>query len=103
MNGGVSRCFPFWQEVLACYVVNSSADNRQGANVCGPALDDYYECLHHKKEKIRVARLQAALRKAEATMPREEGPTVNEIRSLGMIGKEEVSKKILEASQQKKE
>lgn len=47
---GPSRCFPFWQEVLACYVVNTSADDVSGQAKCQPALEDYYECLHHRKE-----------------------------------------------------
>lgn len=47
---GPSRCFPFWQEMLACYVVNTSDDDISGATKCAPALEDYYECLHHKKE-----------------------------------------------------
>lgn len=47
---GVSRCFPFWQEVLACYVVNTTSDDVSGKKKCQPALEDYYECLHHKKE-----------------------------------------------------
>lgn len=47
---GPSRCFPFWQELLACYVVNTSGDDDSGKKKCAPALEDYYECLHHKKE-----------------------------------------------------
>ena len=47
---GQSRCFPFWQDLLACYVVNTTADDVSGGKKCLPALDDYYECLHHKKE-----------------------------------------------------
>lgn len=47
---GPSRCFPFWQELLACYVVNTNTDDVSGAKKCLPALEDYYECLHHKKE-----------------------------------------------------
>lgn len=47
---GPSRCFPFWQEVLACYVVNVNSDDSSGAKKCAPALEDYYECLHHHKE-----------------------------------------------------
>jgi hypothetical protein len=47
---GPSRCFPFWQEVLACYVVNTTADDDSGKKKCSPVLEDYYECLHHKKE-----------------------------------------------------
>ncbi|KAI9852377.1 MAG: hypothetical protein M1838_000899 [Thelocarpon superellum] len=50
LNGGVSRCFPFWQELLACYVVNTTSDDDSGKTKCHPALEDYYECLHHKKE-----------------------------------------------------
>jgi len=48
---GPSRCFPFWQELLACYVVNSNSDDDGSGKVkCALALEDYYECLHHKKE-----------------------------------------------------
>ena len=47
---GPSRCFPFWQNVLACYVVNTTAEDASGKNKCVPLLEDYYECLHHKKE-----------------------------------------------------
>jgi len=47
---GPSRCFPFWQEVLACYVVNTNTEDDSGKKKCVPVLEDYYECLHHKKE-----------------------------------------------------
>jgi len=50
MSLGPSRCFPFWQELLACYVVNTSAEDVSGQAKCAPVLEDYYECLHHKKE-----------------------------------------------------
>lgn len=46
---GVSRCFPFWQDLLGCYVVNS-VEGEAGKKKCIGVLDDYYECLHHKKE-----------------------------------------------------
>lgn len=35
---------------MACYVVNTSAEDPQSRKKCGPILEDYYECLHHKKE-----------------------------------------------------
>lgn len=35
---------------MACYVVNGSSDDSSGKKQCAPALEDYYECLHHKKE-----------------------------------------------------
>lgn len=47
---GPSRCFPFWQEVLACYVVNTNSEDDSGKKKCVPVLEDYYECMHHKKE-----------------------------------------------------
>lgn len=59
-GAGVSRCFPFWQELLACYVVNSAGDGDTSGKVkCLPVLEDYYECLHHKKE-VRLPRLDQA-------------------------------------------
>lgn len=50
LTTGPSRCFPFWQEVLACYVTNTTAEDDSGKAKCQPVLEDYYECLHHKKE-----------------------------------------------------
>ena len=50
---GPSRCFPFFQELMGCYVVNTSAGDDSGKIKCSPALEDYYECLHHKKEVRR--------------------------------------------------
>ena len=47
---GPSRCFPFWQELLACYVMNTDSNDMSGGKKCLPMLEDYYECLHHKKE-----------------------------------------------------
>ncbi|KAM7204388.1 hypothetical protein V8F33_001690 [Rhypophila sp. PSN 637] len=98
LNGGPGRCFPFWQELLACYVVNSSTEDAAGRKKCAPALEDYYECLHHRKEAARVRVLQAAFRKAEAEGgPRENAPTAGQIRNLGLLGKEEDTKKVLGA------
>ncbi|KAJ6144791.1 hypothetical protein N7470_008686 [Penicillium chermesinum] len=68
LNGGPGRCYPFWQEVLGCYVVNSS-EGEAGKKKCIPALEDYNECLHHKKEILRAMKMQTALRKAEAAHP----------------------------------
>lgn len=46
----------------------------------------------------RTLAIQKALQKAEAASPRENAPKLGQIRSLGLIGKEEESKKVLEAS-----
>ncbi|KAI0472183.1 hypothetical protein GGR56DRAFT_657282 [Xylariaceae sp. FL0804] len=95
LNGGPSRCFPFWQELLACYVVNTSAEDESGKKKCAPALEDYYECLHHKKEAARVSQLQAAYRKAEAEAGREDAPSAAQIRNLGLLDRDEDTKKVL--------
>jgi len=114
---GPSRCFPFWQDVLACYVVNTSAEDESGKKKCAPALEDYYECLHHKKEVscgnagrpritvraemltlerlqfARVQMLQSAYRKAEATAGgKDNAPSAAQIRSLGLLDKDEPPK-----------
>jgi hypothetical protein len=47
---GPTRCFPFWQEVMACYVINSSVDDNKAVWKCHEQLEDYLECLHHAKE-----------------------------------------------------
>lgn len=123
---GPGRCFAFWQELLGCYVVNGS-EGEAGKKKCGPALEDYYECLHHNKEvcramplsrlelprmsidhvpvldadesclpqALRAQRIQAAYRKAEAVFPRENAPKAEQIRNLGLLGKEEDTAKVL--------
>lgn len=35
---------------MGCYVVNTTAEDDSGKKKCTLALEDYYECLHHKKE-----------------------------------------------------
>ncbi|KAF2455950.1 hypothetical protein BDY21DRAFT_395452 [Lineolata rhizophorae] len=85
LSGGPGRCFPFWQEVLACYVTNTTVDDDSGKRKCAPALEDYYECLHHKKEAARTRMLQAAYRRAETGYKRDDAPSAGEIRRLGLI------------------
>ncbi|CAM1510283.1 Fc.00g006180.m01.CDS01 [Cosmosporella sp. VM-42] len=92
---GVGRCFPFWQEVMACYVVNTSAEDDSGKKKCAPVLEDYYECLHHKKEHARALAIQAAYARAETATARDNAPSAKQIRNLGLLDKEEDTKKVL--------
>ncbi|KAL1584990.1 hypothetical protein WHR41_06221 [Cladosporium halotolerans] len=86
LTGGPSRCFPFWQDVLACYVVNTTTEDDSGKKKCGGPLEDYYECLHHRKEAAKISALQAAYRRKEAETPRDENaPTAGQIRTLGLL------------------
>ncbi|KAK3055564.1 hypothetical protein LTR09_003484 [Extremus antarcticus] len=87
LAGGPARCFPFWQEVLACYVVNTNSEDDSGKKKCAPVLEDYYECLHHKKEAAKILALQHAYRKREAETSRDNAPSAGQIRSLGLLDK----------------
>ncbi|EME48568.1 hypothetical protein DOTSEDRAFT_84159 [Dothistroma septosporum NZE10] len=94
LTGGPSRCFPFWQEVLACYVVNTNGEDDSGKVKCQPVLEDYYECLHHRKEASKILALQAAYRKREASTPRDEAPSAGQIRSLGLLNATDEEKNV---------
>ncbi len=37
-------------------MINSSDDDDSGKKKCIPAMEDYYECLHHRKEVRRPCR-----------------------------------------------
>ena len=58
-------------------------------------MEDYYECLHHKKEAARTVALQNAYRKAVQAHPRNDLPNAQQIRNLGLLGREEESKAFL--------
>lgn len=49
-TGGVSRCFTEWQTFLSCYTANSTDHPSE----CQLNAEDYFECLHHPKERTRV-------------------------------------------------
>ncbi|KAK4242247.1 hypothetical protein C8A03DRAFT_40375 [Achaetomium macrosporum] len=98
LNGGPGRCFPFWQELLSCYVINTNEDDDSGKKKCVPVMEDFYECLHHRKEAARVKMLQSAYRQAEAKKLQENPPTAGQIRNLGLLDKEEDTNKVLGSS-----
>ncbi|KAK8001383.1 hypothetical protein PG991_013605 [Apiospora marii] len=121
LTGGPSRCFPFWQEVLACYVVNTNADDNSGRQSAPPCWRTTTSaCTTRKRsarrgpidcqpsrtqanagklQAARVRQLQVAYRKAEAKASGgESAPTSGQIRNLGLLNKEEDTKKVLEKS-----
>lgn len=100
---------------MACYVINQNDAEARNRQVCAPRLEDYYECLHHRKEvgaspnpsmaklthpqqHARAQAIQDALSKAEIGTARDNAPKAGQIRSLGLIGKEETTKEVLNAS-----
>ena len=54
-KGGVGRCYPVWRELSAC--MSSTADPRE----CRAKGEDYFECLHHKKEYTRYNKMASEL------------------------------------------
>ncbi|ETV79588.1 hypothetical protein H257_06847 [Aphanomyces astaci] len=47
-KGTANRCYAFWKDVERCNV--EAAQPGQ----CSAAVEDYLECLHHKKELARM-------------------------------------------------
>ncbi|ODV59923.1 uncharacterized protein ASCRUDRAFT_18070, partial [Ascoidea rubescens DSM 1968] len=50
LRGGTGRCFGEWQRFMECYTNAGTTKPSQ----CQPNADDYFECLHHSKEKART-------------------------------------------------
>lgn len=48
-----------------------------------------------EQQALRTMKMQAAYRKAEAAHPRENAPKAEQIRSLGLLGKEEDAANVL--------
>ncbi|KXJ27884.1 NADH dehydrogenase [ubiquinone] iron-sulfur protein 5 [Exaiptasia diaphana] len=55
VQGGRSRCSPFWEELMACA---QRVGRRDQWNACRVHRDDYIECLHHKKLYTRIERIK---------------------------------------------
>ncbi|KAJ7021049.1 hypothetical protein C8F04DRAFT_1126383 [Mycena alexandri] len=59
-TGGPSRCSAFWREFTKCYATAESPGQ------CVLQRDDYMECISGKKEKARLATIQAEHEKRQA-------------------------------------
>ena len=84
-SGKRPRCFEFWQEFQKCY---ASADFPED---CRPQVEDYNECLSHKKEIARAKTLQENFSKKQAQQLEkqklEENVTQSGIISLGLLSR----------------
>ncbi|KAL9188513.1 hypothetical protein ACHAXT_006891 [Thalassiosira profunda] len=74
INGGVGRCYPFFAEFKECLkteaLVTKEDGTRAWKNNCWQVREDYFECLHAKKEWAMVARVneQEQLQKRQAAI-----------------------------------
>ncbi|KAJ6258361.1 hypothetical protein Dda_6401 [Drechslerella dactyloides] len=82
-HGGITRCFPFWQDVMACYVLNTTQESDAGKIKCRGYREDYYECLHHTKEIEKVARINEAIRRYQMGLGHAKDNA--ELASLGLV------------------
>ncbi|KAI5804317.1 hypothetical protein EDC01DRAFT_779211 [Geopyxis carbonaria] len=81
-------CYPFWQDFLACYVSNTADSSEEGRWRCVPQKNDYYECLHHRKEAAKVQEVRAAyLRRLEqgGAIGSPQGGKAGDAKSLGVL------------------
>merc|ERR1711939_336169 len=54
LTGGVSRCFPFWQEYMSCYVINQNDLEARKRGVCAPRLECPTESRSSKSARKRT-------------------------------------------------
>ncbi|KAL3788235.1 hypothetical protein ACHAW5_000831 [Stephanodiscus triporus] len=61
INGGVGRCYPFFAEFKECLktekLITLDDGTRKWKNDCWTVREDYFECLHAKKEWAMVRRV----------------------------------------------
>lgn len=57
VNGGPGRCYSFWVEFTKCLETASVPID------CKDYREDYIECLHHRKEFARNARIAEQVEK----------------------------------------
>ncbi|CAG7849823.1 SubName: Full=Uncharacterized protein {ECO:0000313/EMBL:CCA73179.1} [Serendipita indica DSM 11827] len=85
INGGQSRCFPFWQAVVKCY----AETDRPGK--CTLFKEDYNECLHHRKARAREQAIRREFQKLQAEGVAEMKRQAEINKSLGAAGALNVS------------
>lgn len=54
IRGGIGRCYPFFADYRECV---AEKENTATGNVCKLIREDYFECLHHRKEHDMVRKV----------------------------------------------
>jgi len=52
IRGGLGRCYHFWADFKEC-----KAEHERLPGTCYAEREDYFECLHSKKEYLQVAKV----------------------------------------------
>ncbi|KAL7428599.1 hypothetical protein ACHAXH_001718 [Discostella pseudostelligera] len=78
INGRVGRCYPFFAEFKECMKTETILVNDDGTkkwkNDCWMVREDYFECLHAKKEWAMVRRVnEEEARQAQIAVVGEKG------------------------------
>lgn len=81
-TGGRPRCFDFWQEFQKCY---ASADRPID---CRSEVEDYNECLNHRKEIARAQAIESHFQTRQQTQLQQQQQTQKDHAnsSTGIIG-----------------
>ncbi|KAG8847453.1 hypothetical protein FRB91_011740 [Serendipita sp. 411] len=80
INGGQSRCFPFWQAVAKCYAETDRPGN------CTLMKEDYIECLHHRKARAREQTIRREFNKVRTEGLEEANRQAEIYKSMGPAG-----------------
>eukprot|EP00558_Chaetoceros_sp_UNC1202_P003673 CAMPEP_0197235130 /NCGR_PEP_ID=MMETSP1429-20130617/2636_1 /TAXON_ID=49237 /ORGANISM="Chaetoceros sp., Strain UNC1202" /LENGTH=78 /DNA_ID=CAMNT_0042693651 /DNA_START=51 /DNA_END=287 /DNA_ORIENTATION=+ len=55
IRGGIGRCYPFFAEFKECLMNDETSEKGE---VCMPHREDYFECLHHRKEHAMIRKIK---------------------------------------------
>ncbi|GLE03249.1 hypothetical protein PINS_up019175 [Pythium insidiosum] len=59
-KGREGRCFRFWKDVEQC------SKDTEHTGMCEKQVEDYLECLHHKKELTRLSAIAVQKERIES-------------------------------------
>jgi len=82
LRGGVGRCYPFYAEFKKCM---ASRDKDSDPLLCFMEREDYFECLHSRKEHKLVRTLNKQLEKLQKQED-EFTKQRDQLESLGVTG-----------------
>lgn len=67
INGGAGRCYAVWMDFSKCM------SQCEEPSECEKMKEDYFECLHHRKEYARMNAINKEKERQMRAKPGEEG------------------------------